>query len=56
MRFTHNSEKEKKNLLTHKLSLKLTEYIFEDPFALILYDLFDGEHRYHAIGVVEETW
>ena len=52
MKFTYDPAKERKNLATRKLSLRLTEFIFEDPFVLIIYDRFDRQHRYHAIGVV----
>ena len=53
MRHTFSEAKDKRNRSVHKLSLALTPYIFEDPFVLIAYDRFDGEHRYHAVGIVD---
>lgn len=53
MRISYDPLKEIENKRKHKLSLAIGEYIFDDPLVAIVYDRFEnGEHRYHAIGMV----
>lgn len=54
MKVTYDLSKEAENTRKHRISLGIEEYLVEDPFLVIVYDRFEnGEHRYHAIGVVE---
>ena len=53
MRITYDPIKEVKNKRRHGLSFAIAEYLVEDPLLVIVYDRCgNGEHRYHAIGVV----
>ena len=53
MKITYNASKETANKGKHGLSLELSWSVFEDPLVAIVYDRFEnGEHRYHAIGMV----
>ncbi len=50
---TYTPSKEVLNNRKHRLSLALAEYLVEDPLLVIVYDRYEnGEHRYHAIGVL----
>ena len=54
MNITWDSSKNEKNEKKHKLGLDLSRHVFDDPLMAIVYDRFEnGEHRYHAIGVVQ---
>jgi len=53
MRFTWDPPKQTANLRKHKLGFDFARNVFDDPFVAIVYDRSEnGEHRYHAIGVV----
>lgn len=53
MRVTYDPVKEIENRRKHKLSLELSWHVFDDPLVAVVYDRFEnGEHRYHAVGMV----
>ena len=53
MRFTWDPPKEVANLHKHKLGFDFAQHVFGDWLVKIVYDRFEnGEHRYHAIGLV----
>lgn len=53
MRFTWGPIKENANRRRHRLGFGLSRNVFDDPLVAIVYDRFEnGEHRYHAIGMV----
>ena len=53
MRFTWDPPKETANIRKHKLGFDFARNVFDDPLVAIVYDRFEnGEHRYHAIGMV----
>lgn len=56
MRLTYSPAKNIANKRKHKLSLELSRNVFDDPLVAVVYDRFEnGEHRYHAIGMVGWT-
>jgi uncharacterized DUF497 family protein len=53
MRITRDKSKEKDNISKHGLDFSFAPYIAADPLGVLVYDRYEnGEHRYHAIGVV----
>ena len=53
MRFDWNNQKAAANEIKHGVSFELARLVWDDPFHLIVPDrVEDGEHRWHAIGVV----
>lgn len=53
MEFTWDSAKARRNLAKHGISFDLARRVWDDPQHVLVPDRFeDGEHRWHAIGLV----
>ncbi len=53
MKIDWHEEKQQRNIAKHKLDFSFAWYACTDPLAVVVYDRYEnGEHRYHAIGVV----
>ncbi len=53
MNIIWNEGKEQQNFAKHGLDFSLAPYVITDPLCAVVYDRYEnGEHRYHAVGVV----
>ena len=53
MQFEWDETKARSNLAKHGVSFELAKEVWDDPLHIILPDrTFDGEQRWHAIGIV----
>src|SRR4051812_9820296 len=56
MRFEWDEEKNRRNLIKHKLDFETATGVFNDPFALDLDSHFlDDEERVQTIGIVDDS-
>jgi hypothetical protein len=56
MRLEWDENKERTNIRRHGLDFSLAPHIVNDPLTVIVYDRHEnGEHRYHAITMVQWT-
>ena len=54
MKFEWDIYKEETNIRKHGFYFSISKYIASDPLSLFGYDRYEGgEHRYHAIGIVD---
>ena len=52
MRIDKDINKEQANLLKHGLDFTFAEHVFNDTFAVTIYDRYDGEDRWHTFAHV----
>lgn len=53
MRFEWDKEKDAANQRKHRVSFKLAQQVFSDPFHLTIQDRYvEGEERWQSIGMV----
>ncbi|MFB3920404.1 MAG: BrnT family toxin [Terriglobia bacterium] len=53
MRFEWDEQKSRSNLAKHQVSFETATLVFDDPFALSIYDrTVEGEDRWHTLGLV----
>ncbi|MGA9866679.1 MAG: BrnT family toxin [Acetobacteraceae bacterium] len=52
MRFLWDPAKERANKAKHGLDFSFAELVFSDPLRVVVFDRYDGEERWHCIGVV----
>jgi len=54
--FEWDEVKNSRNKRVHGVSFQFAQFVFEDPYHLLLFDPFkDGEDGYHALGLVTES-
>jgi len=55
MLISWNENKNKTNIIKHKISFELAQDVFDDPYRLSIQDRIedDGEERWQTIGVVD---
>ncbi len=54
MRFVWDGDKNRRNLLKHKVSFETAVGVFDDPHALSVQDRFvQGEERWQTLGLIE---
>jgi uncharacterized DUF497 family protein len=54
MRFVWDEDKNRRNLLKHKVSFETAVAVFDDPRALSVQDRFvQGEERWQTLGLIE---
>ena len=55
LKFDWDETKACSNLAKHGVSFELAARVWDDPLHVVLFDRFeDGEHRWHAVGLVGE--
>ena len=53
MKFEWDERKNALNVVNHGLDFSLSLFVAADPLGILVYDRYEnGEHRYHAVGVV----
>jgi uncharacterized DUF497 family protein len=56
LKFEWDPAKAQSNLAKHGVSFELAARVWDDPLHVVLFDRFeDGEHRWHAVGLVGEV-
>ena len=54
MRFIWDEDKNRRNLLKHKVSFETAVLVFDDPHAVSVQDrLVQGEERWQTLGLIE---
>jgi uncharacterized DUF497 family protein len=55
LNFEWDPAKAQSNLAKHGVSFELAARVWDDPLHVVIFDrLEDGEHRWHAVGLVGE--
>jgi len=53
MEFIWDDNKNKSNLLKHKVSFETASLVFDDPYAISIQDRFkEGEERWQTLGLI----
>jgi len=52
MRFVWDEDKNRRNLIKHKISFERATLVFDDPRALTVPDPYDMEERWRTMGLV----
>ncbi len=54
MRFEWNQDKDKANLIKHKVSFDTACLVFDDPYHLSIQDRYEkGEERWQTLGMID---